>query len=133
VSTPPRLATLDYLAEVAKDWAVSSFAAAADSDYVLVPHRFELHGPTVRRSRLSPDSKEASTPLTAVGRPRRPVAWARSDTVTVLADSESGPVQFEQEVVEVLGVDEDDVLEEAAFVVRFPDFPPCLGPFWAAT
>jgi hypothetical protein len=33
----------------------------------------------------------------------------------------------------VLGVDGDDVLAEAAFVVRFPDFPPCLGRFWAAT
>jgi hypothetical protein len=133
MSTPPRLVTLEYLTEVAKDWAVSSFAAAEDSDFVLIPHRFELDGPTVRRSRLSPDSKEASNPLAAVGRPRRPVAWARSDTVTLLADSESGPVQFEQEVVEVLAVDEDDVLADAAFVVRFPDFPPCLGAFWAAT
>jgi hypothetical protein len=133
MSTPPRLATLDYLVEVAKDWVTSSFATAEDSDFVLVPHRFELDGSTVRRSRLSPDSREASNPLAAVGRARRAVAWARSGAVTLVADSGSGPVQFEQEIVEILGVDGDDVLADAAFVVRIPSFPPCLGPFWAAT
>jgi hypothetical protein len=133
VSTPPRLATLDYLAEVAKDWAVSSFAAAEDGDFVLVPHRFELDRHTVRRRPLSPVSSEASDPLAAVGHAGHPVAWARSDVVTLLADSESGSVEYQQEIVEILGVEEDDILAEAAFVVRIPGFPPCLGRFWAAT
>lgn len=124
MSTPPRLATLDYLAEVAKDWALSSFAAAEDSTFVLTPHRFELDGHTVRRRRLSTRSREASGPLAAVRRVRDPVAWARSDIVTLLADSESGSVEYQQEIVEILGAEEDDVLAEAAFVIRIPGFPP---------
>jgi hypothetical protein len=130
MSTPPQLATLDYLAEVAKDWALSRFAAAEDSDFIFPPHRFELHGHTVRRRPIAPDAPEAADPLKAVGRNRRPVAWARSAVVTLLADSESGPVAFEQEIVEILVVDQDEVLAEAASVVRIPGFPPCLGPFW---
>jgi hypothetical protein len=62
MSTPQRLATLDYLAEVAKDWTISSFAAAGNSDFVLVPHRFELDGRTVRRRRTPRRSREAANP-----------------------------------------------------------------------
>jgi hypothetical protein len=130
---PPRPATLDYLAEVAKDWAVSRFAGAEDSDFVLMPHRFELHGHTVRRRSITPEGHEAADPLKAAGRPPDPILWARSDVVTLLADSHSGPIEFEQEIIEILGVEDDDVLAEVAFVVRIPGLPPCLGPFWTAT
>jgi hypothetical protein len=133
MSTPQRLATLDYLAEVAKDWTISSFAAAGDGDFVLDPHRFELDGRTVRRRRIPRRSREAANPLQAVGRTSHPIAWVRSDTVTLLSDSSSGPVEFRQEVVEILGADEDDVLGEVALVVRIPGFPPCLGRFSPGT
>jgi len=49
--------------------------------------------------------------------------------ITVLADSEGGTVQYEQEVVEILAMDDSDVLAEFAFVVRICGLPPCLGPF----
>jgi hypothetical protein len=127
----PRLATLDYLAEVAKDWVVSSFAAAADSDFVIAPHRFEFNGSTVRRRRLPRRSREAADPLALAGSTRTPTAWARSETVTLLADSAAGgSFAFQQEIVEIIGVEEDDVLAEAATVVRIPTLPPCLGRFW---
>jgi hypothetical protein len=48
----------------------------------------------------------------------------------VLADCESGTKQYEQEVVEILAMEEDEVLAECAHVVRVEGFPPCLGPFW---
>jgi hypothetical protein len=130
MSSQPRLATLDYLAEVAKDWAVSSFAAAGDGTFVLTPHRFEFDGTTVRRRRLSRRSRETADPLAFAGRAGKPVAWARSDIATLFADTTSGGVAYEQEIVEILGVEEDDVLAEAACVVRIPNLPPCLGPFW---
>jgi hypothetical protein len=128
-----RLATLDYLVEVAKDWTLSCFTAAEDSNYVLIPHRFWLEGHTVRRRRISARSREAANPLKAIGVTKHPVVWARSDVITALADSESGTFDFQQEVVEILGVEEDDIVAEAALVVRIPDFPPCLGAFWGAT
>jgi hypothetical protein len=132
VSTPPDIATLDYLAEVAKDWTLSRFAAAESSDFAFAAHRFELDGHTVRRRRLSRRSREAADPLHAVGRTRHAVAWARSAIVTLLADSESGTLAFQQEIVEILAVDGADVLAEAATVVRIPGCPPCLGRFSAA-
>lgn len=129
-SPPPRLATLDYLAEVVKDWALRSFTEAEDGGFVLAPHRFELEGTTVRRRRLSRQAREATDPLGSVGPTSTPVAWARSDTVLLFADGPDGSVAFEQEIVEVLGVEEDDVVAEAASVVRIPGLPPCLGRFW---
>jgi hypothetical protein len=132
MSSPPepRFATLDYLAEVAKDWVVSSFAAAEKSDFVLAPHRFEFDGSIVRRRRLSRRSREAADPLAFASRARTPTAWARSETVTLLAESPSESFAYQQEVVEILGVQEGDVLAEAATVVRIPALPPCLGRFW---
>jgi hypothetical protein len=129
-SPPPRLATLDYLAEVVKDWVVRSFAEAEESTFALAPHRFELDGTTVRRRRLSHNAREATDPLGSVGRAPTPIAWARSDTVILLADAPDGSVAFEQEIVEVLGIEEDDIVAEAASVVRIPGLPPCLGQFW---
>lgn len=129
MSTPPDIATIDYLAEVAKDWTLSCFAAAESSDFAFAAHRFELDGHTVRRRRLSRRSREAADPLHVVGRTRYAVAWARSAVITLLADSESGTVEFQQEIVEILAVESDDVLVEAATVVRIPGCPPCLGRF----
>jgi hypothetical protein len=124
-----RVSTLDYLVEVAKDWAFGAFAAAEDSDFVLVPHRFELDAHIVRRHRLSRRSREAVNPLRAVGRPADAMTWARAQVVTLLADCDSGSVEYEQEVVEILGVEEDDVVAAAACVIRIPGLPPCLGPW----
>jgi hypothetical protein len=127
-----RIWTLDYLAQVAKDWVVGRFASAERSDYVLLPHRFELDGQSVRRHRLARRSREALNPLAAATRPRRPVVWARAELVTRLIDTPSGTMALEQEIVEILGADGEVVVAEAAIVVRTPDLPPCLGPFSAA-
>jgi hypothetical protein len=132
MSPQPRLATLDYLAEVAKDWVVSSFATAVSSDFAPAPHRFEFDDPIVRRRQLPRSSPEAANPLGFAGDTLEPVVWARSDTVTLLADTTSGSVAYEQEIVEILGVHEDDVFAEAALVVRIPDFAPCVGRFFTA-
>jgi hypothetical protein len=40
-------------------------------------------------------------------------------------------VQYEQEIIEILALDDADVLAECAFVVRIEGLPPCLGPFWS--
>jgi hypothetical protein len=128
-----RLATLDYLVEVTKDWALSCFAAAENSDYAFMPHRFWLDGHTVRRRRISRRSREAGNPLQIIGSTRRPIVWARSDVITVLVDSDSGTVGFQQEILEILGVEEDEIVAQAAAVVRIPGLPPCLGAFWGAT
>jgi hypothetical protein len=130
MSSEPYVAALDYLAEVAKDWALSGFAEAESSDFTLRPHRFELDGFAVLRRPLSRRSREAGNPLDCIGRSRTPTAWARSTTLTVLLDSDSGSEAYEQEIVEVIGVEADDVVAAAACVVRSPGMPPCLGPFW---
>jgi hypothetical protein len=115
---------------VAKDWVVSAFAAAADGDFVLAPHRFELDGSTVRRRELPRRSSEATNPLGIPARPSRPVAWARSEMLVVLHDAPAGAEAYEQEIIEIL-VDDDVVLAEAAHVVRIPGVSPCLGSFWS--
>jgi hypothetical protein len=132
MSPPPRLGTLDYLVEVAKDWSVSRFAEAQDSDFAFAAQRFVLDRHTVRRRAIPRRSREASNPLQTVGRPRHPIAWARGEVATFLADTESGAVEFQQEIVEVLAVEGDEVLAEFALVIRIPGLPPCLGRFSAA-
>jgi hypothetical protein len=127
-SAAPLLGTLDYLAEIAKDWAEHRFAAAKRSDFALPPHRFELRGTRIRRRRIPPRSPEAESPL-ACANVTGPTAWCRGDTTLVFGDTETGTVAHEQEIVEVLVVDGDDLLAEAAFVARMPGFPPCLGRF----
>ena len=37
---------------------------------------------------------------------------------------------YQQEIVEIIGVEADDLLVEAAMVVRIQGLPPCLGRFW---
>jgi hypothetical protein len=133
MNSQPRLSTLDYLAEVAKDWAISRFAAAEDTDFALAPHRFDLNGTTVRRRRVPRHSREAADPITFAGNRKAPAAWARSDTVVLIADCADGQsVTYEQEIVEIIGVEDDDVVAAAAMVVRIPGLPPCLGRFWSA-
>jgi len=126
---PPRIATIDYLVEVAKDWTLARFAAAQSSEFVLGPHRFELLGAGVRRHALAPDSPEAASPLEAVRRAPAPTAWSHSTLVTLLADSDTGTLEFEQEMIEILAMEGDIVLAEAATVIRIPGLAPCLGPF----
>jgi hypothetical protein len=127
MSTTPHVSTVDYLVEVAKDWVAGAFAGAQDSDFALPPHRFELDGHAVRRRRLSRHSREAANPLGAAGCPPEAVTWARAQVVTLLADSAEGCIAYEQEIVEILGVEDGDIVATAAFVVRIPGFPPCLG------
>jgi hypothetical protein len=126
---PPRIATIDYLVEVAKDWTLARFATAQSSEFVLGTHRFELRGAGVRRHALAPDSPEAASPLDAVRRAPTPTAWSHSTLVTLLADSDTGTLEFEQEMIEILAMEGETVLAEAATVIRIPGLAPCLGPF----
>ena len=128
-SLPPAVATVEYLLEVAKDWTLARFVAAQSSDFVLVPQRFELHHAGVRRFVLAPGSPEAASPLDAVARVPTPTVWSRCTPVTLLADSDTGTVQFEQEMVEILAMEDEAVQAEAAVVIRIPGHAPCLGPF----
>jgi hypothetical protein len=127
--TPPRTATIEYLVEVAKDWTLARFAAAEHSEFVLAPHRFELWGARVRRHALPPDSREAASPFDAIRRAPRPTVWSRSTPVTLLVDSDTGTLEFDQEMVEILAMDGETVLAEAAAVIRISGLAPCLGPF----
>lgn len=127
--TPPLLGTLDYLAEVAKDWARERFATAQRADFALPPHYFELHGNRIRRRRIRSLSPEAESGLTSARATTRPTAWCHSATVTLLNDTETGTVARDQEIVEVLVTDGEGILAEAACVARIPGFPPCLGRF----
>ena len=126
---PPRIATVEYLVEVAKGWTLARFAAAESSEFVPGPHRFELTGGGVRRHALAPDSPEAASPFDAIRRAPAPTAWSHSTVVTLLADSDTGAVEFEQEMIEILAMEGETVLAEAAAVIRIPGLPPCLGPF----
>lgn len=127
--TPPRIATIEYLVEVAKDWTLARFAAAESSEFVLGSHRFELSGAGFRRHALPPDSREGASPFDAVRRAPTPTVWSHCTLVTLLADSDTGTVEFEQEMVEILAMDGEMVLAEAAAVIRIAGLPPCLGPF----
>jgi hypothetical protein len=126
---PPRIATIEYLVEVAKDWTLARFAAAQSSAFVLGPHRFALRDGGVRSHALAPDSPEAASPFDAVRRAPTPTAWSHSTVVTLLADCDTGAVAFEQEMVEILAMEGETVLAEAAAVIRIPGLPPCLGAF----
>jgi hypothetical protein len=128
---PSPLGTLEHVVEVAKDWTVARFAAAQTSDFTLAPQRFELRGGAVRRSEISPTSSEGQSPLDAVRRTRQPTAWAHGTVLTVLADTETGTDQYEQEVVEVLAMENEEIVAQCAYVVRIDGLPPCLGPFWS--
>lgn len=131
LSTPPLAGTLDYLAEVAKDWARERFANAQRGDFTLPPHRFELRGSRVRRRRIRPSQPETHSPLSSARDTIRPTAWCHPAILTVVSDTDTGTVAREQEIVEVLVGLGDGIIAEAAFVARIPGFPPCLGRFYS--
>ena len=106
-----------------------SLRSGGDQRVRLGPHRFELAGAGVQRYALAPDSPEAASPLDAVQRAPTPTAWSHSTIVTLLADCDTGTVEFEQEMVEILAMEGETVLAEAAAVIRIPGLAPCLGPF----
>jgi hypothetical protein len=128
----PYVGTLEYVVEIAKDWTRARFAAAQTADFALPPQRFELLGAAVRRRPVSPTSLEGQSPFDAVPRAPHPTAWTHGTILTLLADSDAGTVQYDQEAVEILAMEGTDVLVECAFVVRIGGLPPCLGPFWPA-
>jgi hypothetical protein len=127
--TPPLVGTLDYLAEVAKDWARYRFATTKRTDFSLAPSRFDLYRNGARRRRVQPGSPEAKSPLAVAEHLTGPAAWCRRDVTLMLVGAETETVSYEQEIVEVLAVDGDELLAEAALVARVPGFPPCLGRF----
>jgi hypothetical protein len=128
-ATPPDPATLEDVLQVARSWTVARFAAAHSSEFLLTPQRFELWGTTVKRHAIAPDSPEASCPFGAIRWTGRPTAWSYSTIVTVLADSQTGTIEHEQEIVQILAIDDHDTLTEAAHVIGITDLPPCLGAF----
>ena len=97
---------------------------------MLTPQPFELRGAGVVRRALAPDSPEAASPFDAVRRVRAPTTWSHSTLASMLADTETETVEFEQEVVEILAMEGDAVLAEAAAVIRISGLAPCLGPFY---
>jgi hypothetical protein len=68
-------------------------------------------------------------PLDGVSRVAAPTVWSHSALVTLLADSDTGTLEFQQEMVEILAMMGDEVRVEAAPVVRVPGLGACLGPF----
>ncbi len=130
-TSSPRIAEIEYLVEIAKDWTVGCFASTQNSEFTLAPHRFELTGTGVRRRRVRPGSSEALSPLDVVADPAHPTVWSHGTVVTLLVDAGSTTSAIEQEVVEILAVDGDLVLAQAAVVIRIPGLAPCLGAFEA--
>jgi hypothetical protein len=129
-SSSPRIAEIEYLVEIAKDWTVSCFASAQSSDFTLALHGFELTGAGVQRHRVRPASPEVVSPLAVMADLAHPTVWSHGTVVTLLVDSGSTTAAIEQEVVETLAVDGDLVLADAAaVVVRIAGLPPCLGAF----
>jgi hypothetical protein len=126
---PSGIAAIEYLVDVAKGWTQARIAAATGSEFVLAAHRFELTADGFRRVALPENSREANGPLDAVPRVSTPTVWSHSTVVTVLADSGADTLEFDQEVIEILAMDGDAVLAEAAEVVRVHGLGVCLGPF----
>lgn len=62
-----------------------------------------------------------------------PTVWSHGTVVTLLVDSGPTTTAIEQEMVEILAVDGDLVLADAAAVIRIPGLPPCLGAFGRST
>jgi hypothetical protein len=131
-SASARIAEIEYLVEVAKDWTVGCFASAQDSEFTLAPHRFELTGAGVRRRLVMSGSPEAVSPLSVMAEFGDPTVWSHCAMVTLLVDSDSTTTAVDQEMVEILAVDGDVVLADAARVIRIPGLPPCLGAFGCA-
>lgn len=107
--TLPRRATVEYLVAVAKDWTRACFAAAQSSDFVLPAHRFEMGDAGVLRVPLRARSREALRPLNGVPRVAAPTVWSHSVLVTLLADSDTGTLESQQEMIEILAMERDVV------------------------
>ena len=124
-------ATIQYLTQVAKDWARHQFAAADGADFDLEPQRFELDGGTVKRQSLPAHSLEAVAPLKATQALECPSAWVHPGTATITVAAGPDRVELDHETVEVTAVDCDagEIACESALVARFGDLPPCLGAF----
>jgi hypothetical protein len=120
---------VECLVAVAKDWTRARFAAEPNSEFVLTAHRFELCEAGFRRVALPAGSAEATCPLDAVTEVSTPTVWSHSTVVTLLAESDSGTLEFEQEVIEILAIEGETVLAEAAAAIRIPGLGVCLGPF----
>jgi hypothetical protein len=130
-TSSPRIAEIEYLIEIAKDWSVGCFASAQGSGFTLAPHRFELTDAGVRRRRVRRGSPEGVSPLALMDDLTNPTVWSHTTVVTLLVDSDADTTTtaIEQEMVELLAVDGDLVLADAAAVIRIPGLPPCLGAF----
>ena len=107
----PLLGSLDYLAEVAKDWVRYRFGTARRSDFTLAPCRFDLHPQGVRRRRVPANSAEAES-LSVAAQLAQPTAWCRAAVTMRRVETSTGMVDYEQEIV-----------------ARAPGLPPCLGGF----
>jgi hypothetical protein len=125
-------ATVEHLVAVAKEWTLARFAAAQSSRFVLSAQRFEPAETGFRRFPLAERCAEAAGPCDVVARVTTPTVWSHTAIVTVLADSEQDTLEFEQEVIEILAMDGDAVLAEAATVIRVPGLGVCLGPFYGS-
>jgi hypothetical protein len=121
----------EYLVAVAKDWTRARVAAARSSRFVLAAYRFEMSEDGFRRVALRAGSAEARCPVDAVASVATPTVWSHSTVVTVLTDSPSETLEFEQEVIEILAMEGDAVQAQAAAVIRIPGLGLCLGPFQA--
>ena len=62
-TSSPRIAEIEYLVEIAKDWTVGCFASAQSSEFTVATHRFELTDVGVQLRRVRPGSPEAGSPL----------------------------------------------------------------------
>ncbi len=128
-TSSPRIAEIEYLVEIAKDWTVGCFASAQRSEFTLAPHRFELTDTGVQRRRVRRESPEGVSPLAVMDDLTNPTVWSHTTVVTLLVDSECATTAIEQEMVEILAVDGGLVFADAAAVIRIPGLPPCLGAF----
>jgi hypothetical protein len=82
-----------------------------------------------RGSALAEGYAQAGSPCDVVARGTTPTVWSHSASVTVLAGSGPKTLEFEQEVVEILAMEGEAVLAEAAAVIRVAGLGVCLGPF----
>ena len=87
-TSSPRIAEIEYLVEIAKDWTVACFASAQSSGFTLALHRFELTEAGVRRRRVRPGSPEAASPLSVVADLTNPTVWSHATVVTCSSNSD---------------------------------------------
>jgi hypothetical protein len=111
---------------------VRAFTRYESSRFVCIAHRFESAEAGFSRVALAAGCAEARGPCDAVTGVPTPTVWAHSTVVTLLAGAATDTIAFEQEVIEILAMDGEAVLAEAAAVIRVPGVGVCLGPFHGA-